>query len=115
MWNVVGSLVPVLAVATYYFGPSALLVVAAATIGAVGTERLFGAPVAHRLGAGFVPARKPGKLPAHTIGEEYELEYGTDTLEIHSDAIETGERGLIVDDLIAIGGTITFLVAVNSS
>ena len=66
---------------------------------------MFGSIVAYNLNAGFVPVRKPGKLPAHTIGEEYELEYGTDTLEIHSDAIESGERVLIVDDLIAIGGT----------
>lgn len=66
---------------------------------------MFGSIVAYNLNAGFVPVRKPGKLPAHTIGEEYELEYGTDTLEIHSDAIEPGERVLIVDDLIAIGGT----------
>jgi adenine phosphoribosyltransferase len=66
---------------------------------------MFGSIVAYNLNAGFVPVRKPGKLPAHTIGEEYELEYGTDTLEIHSDAIDPGERVLIVDDLIAIGGT----------
>jgi adenine phosphoribosyltransferase len=66
---------------------------------------MFGSIVAYNLNAGFVPVRKPGKLPAHTIGEEYELEYGSDTLEMHSDAIEPGERVLIVDDLIAIGGT----------
>lgn len=66
---------------------------------------MFGSIVAYNLNAGFVPMRKPGKLPAHTIGEEYELEYGTDTLEMHSDGIEEGERVLIVDDLIAIGGT----------
>lgn len=66
---------------------------------------MFGSIVAYNLNAGFVPVRKPGKLPAHTIDEEYELEYGTDKLEIHSDAIEPGERVLIVDDLIAIGGT----------
>ena len=66
---------------------------------------MFGSIVAYNLNAGFVPVRKPGKLPAHTIGEEYELEYGTDKLEIHSDGISAGERVLIVDDLIAIGGT----------
>lgn len=66
---------------------------------------MFGSIVAYNLNAGFVPVRKPGKLPAHTIGEEYELEYGTDKLEIHSDGITPGERVLIVDDLIAIGGT----------
>jgi len=66
---------------------------------------MFGSIVAYNLNAGFVPVRKPGKLPAHTIGEEYELEYGTDKLEMHSDGIEPGERVLIVDDLIAIGGT----------
>ncbi len=66
---------------------------------------MFGSIVAYNLNAGFVPVRKPGKLPAHTVGEEYELEYGTDQLEIHRDAIDDGERVLIVDDLIAIGGT----------
>jgi adenine phosphoribosyltransferase len=66
---------------------------------------IFGAAVAARLGAGFVPIRKPGKLPAATISESYELEYGTDTLEIHADAIRPGQRVLIVDDLLATGGT----------
>jgi adenine phosphoribosyltransferase len=66
---------------------------------------MFASIVAYNLNAGFVPVRKPGKLPAHTVGEEYELEYGTDKLEMHSDAIDPGERVLIVDDLIAIGGT----------
>jgi len=61
--------------------------------------------VAYRLKAGFVPVRKPGKLPAATHQVSYELEYGTDTLEIHQDAIEPGNRVLIVDDLIATGGT----------
>jgi len=63
------------------------------------------APVAHRLGAGFVPARKPGKLPWGTESESYELEYGTDALEIHVDAIDAGEKVLVVDDVIATGGT----------
>ncbi len=66
---------------------------------------ILGAPVAGRLGAGFVPARKPGKLPAATLRQSYELEYGTDALEIHEDAIEPGQRVLIVDDLLATGGT----------
>lgn len=66
---------------------------------------IFGAPLAYKLGAGFVPVRKPRKLPAETISVSYELEYGTDTLEIHKDAIGQGHRILIVDDLLATGGT----------
>jgi adenine phosphoribosyltransferase len=66
---------------------------------------ILGAPLAYALGAGFVPIRKPGKLPAQTIGHDYELEYGADRLEIHTDAISPGERVLLVDDLIATGGT----------
>lgn len=66
---------------------------------------IFGAALADDLGAGFVPVRKPGKLPYKTIREEYELEYGKDALEIHKDAISPGQRVLIVDDLIATGGT----------
>jgi adenine phosphoribosyltransferase len=62
-------------------------------------------PVADRLGAGFIPVRKPGKLPYDTIREDYELEYGTDALEIHTDAVEEGDKVLIVDDVIATGGT----------
>ncbi len=62
-------------------------------------------PVAERLGAGFIPVRKPGKLPYETVREEYELEYGTDALEIHVDALSEGERVLLVDDVIATGGT----------
>lgn len=62
-------------------------------------------PVADHLGAGFVPVRKPGKLPAETLREDYQLEYGTDALEIHRDAIHEGERILLVDDVIATGGT----------
>ena len=65
----------------------------------------FGAALAERLGAGFVPARKPGKLPGATISEEYALEYGTDALEIHSDLLGQGHRVLIHDDVIATGGT----------
>ena len=67
---------------------------------------IFSAPLAYKLGAGFVPVRKLGKLPAETIEVEYELEYGTATLEIHADAIEKGQRVLIVDDLLATGGTV---------
>lgn len=62
-------------------------------------------PIADRLGAGFIPVRKPGKLPYDTVREDYTLEYGTDALEIHVDAAEPGERVLIVDDVIATGGT----------
>jgi adenine phosphoribosyltransferase len=67
---------------------------------------IFAAPLAYKLGAGFVPVRKLGKLPADTIEVEYDLEYGTATLEVHRDAIETGQRVLIVDDLLATGGTV---------
>jgi adenine phosphoribosyltransferase len=66
---------------------------------------IVGAPVAYLLGVGFVPIRKKGKLPADTIGHDYELEYGADRIEIHTDAISPGERVLLVDDLIATGGT----------
>ena len=62
-------------------------------------------PVADRIGAGFVPLRKPGKLPYETVKEEYELEYGIDSLEIHTDAVFAGEKVLLVDDVIATGGT----------
>jgi len=67
---------------------------------------IFGAAIAHKIGAGFVPVRKKGKLPRKTISATYELEYGTDTLEIHEDAIEPGEKVLIIDDLLATGGTV---------
>ena len=66
---------------------------------------IFGMPMAYRMGLGFVPVRKPGKLPAETVSESYDLEYGTNTLEIHVDAIEKGQKVLIVDDLLATGGT----------
>ncbi|WP_217512184.1 adenine phosphoribosyltransferase [Vibrio metschnikovii] len=75
----------------------------------VGTEArgfLFGAPLALELGVGFVPVRKPGKLPRKTLAQSYDLEYGTDTLEIHVDAIKPGDKVLVVDDLLATGGTI---------
>ncbi|MCX7951724.1 MAG: adenine phosphoribosyltransferase [Clostridiales bacterium] len=67
---------------------------------------VFGTPVAYGLGVGFVPVRKPRKLPADTLKYEYDLEYGSDCLEIHKDAIKPGQRVLIVDDLLATGGTI---------
>jgi len=66
---------------------------------------IIGAPLAFALGVGFVPIRKSGKLPAETVGCDYDLEYGTDRVEIHVDAIAPGERVLLVDDLIATGGT----------
>lgn len=66
---------------------------------------IVGVPVAMELGAGFIPARKPGKLPRKTLSVSYELEYGTDSLEIHEDAIQPDDKVLIVDDLIATGGT----------
>jgi adenine phosphoribosyltransferase len=66
---------------------------------------IFGGVLAYKLGCGFVPARKPGKLPYSTIREEYTLEYGTNSLEIHDDSIAAGDRVLIVDDLLATGGT----------
>jgi adenine phosphoribosyltransferase len=66
---------------------------------------ILGGAVAHQLGLGFVPVRKKGKLPWKTIGQEYALEYGTDMVEIHSDAIKDGMRVLLIDDLIATGGT----------
>ena len=75
----------------------------------VGTEArgfLFGAPLAYALGIGFVPVRKPGKLPRETFAQQYELEYGMDTLEIHKDALTVDDKVLIVDDLLATGGTI---------
>lgn len=66
---------------------------------------IVGAPLAFALGVGFVPIRKKGKLPAETVGRDYELEYGVDRVEIHTDAISPGDRVLLVDDLIATGGT----------
>jgi len=66
---------------------------------------MFGPSLAYRLNAGFIPVRKPGKLPAEKVAETYELEYGTDRLEMHADAVSEGESVLIVDDVIATGGT----------
>ncbi len=67
---------------------------------------IFGAALAYKLGAGFIVIRKPGKLPAETISQEYELEYGTDKIEMHADAVEPGKKVLIIDDLLATGGTV---------
>lgn len=67
---------------------------------------IFGVPVAYALGVGFVPVRKPGKLPAETISITYDLEYGSDTIEMHKDAIKPGQRVAVVDDLLATGGTV---------
>ncbi len=78
---------------------------AEAVVGIESRGFIFGAALAARLGLGFVPARKPGKLPSATHRVEYGLEYGTDCLEIHVDGLRRGERALIVDDLIATGGT----------
>ncbi|MEO6834384.1 MAG: adenine phosphoribosyltransferase [Candidatus Tumulicola sp.] len=66
---------------------------------------IFGAPLAYAIGAGFIPIRKPGKLPHDKLSEEYALEYGTNALEIHADALVAGERVVVVDDLLATGGT----------
>jgi len=66
---------------------------------------IVGTPLAYAMGKGFIPVRKKGKLPAETIGHDYELEYGTDRIEIHTDAISPGDKVLLVDDLIATGGT----------
>ena len=76
-----------------------------AVVGIEARGFILGGAVADRLGTGFVPLRKKGKLPWRAIGQEYELEYGTDIIEVHEDAIREGERILIVDDLIATGGT----------
>lgn len=76
-----------------------------AVIGIESRGFMFGAALADKLGVGFVPVRKPGKLPAATYRAEYDLEYGSDAVEIHRDALEAGERVVVVDDLIATGGT----------
>lgn len=77
-----------------------------AVVGPEARGFVLGAPVAYALGVGFVPVRKPGKLPAATVAKQYELEYGKDGLELHRDALKPGDRVLIVDDLLATGGTI---------
>jgi len=76
-----------------------------AVVGIESRGFILGAAVAQRLGAGFIPIRKPGKLPAKSIRESYDLEYGKDALEIHEDAVTPGQRVLVVDDVLATGGT----------
>jgi adenine phosphoribosyltransferase len=76
-----------------------------AVVGIESRGFILGAAVAERIGAGFIPIRKPGKLPAKAIKETYDLEYGKDALEIHEDAVTSGQRILIVDDVLATGGT----------
>lgn len=88
------------ALATPFAGQGVDLVVGVESRGFI-----FGAAVADRLGAGFAPVRKPGKLPSVCIRQSYALEYGSDTLEMHEDAVKKGQRVLIVDDLLATGGT----------
>ncbi len=88
------------ALADRYTGSSIDLV-----IGVEARGFITGAPVAYRIGAGFVPVRKAGKLPFETVSEEYSLEYGIDQLEMHVDAIEPGHNVLIIDDVLATGGT----------
>ena len=77
-----------------------------AVVGMESRGFIFAAPLAYLLGAGFVPVRKLGRLPASTISVEYELEYGTNTLELHVDALQPGQKVLVVDDLLATGGTV---------
>jgi adenine phosphoribosyltransferase len=76
-----------------------------AVIGIESRGFMFGAALADKLGVGFIPVRKPGKLPAATYRAEYDLEYGSDAVEIHQDALSPGDRVVVVDDLIATGGT----------
>lgn len=76
---------------------------------------IYGMPLAYKLNCGFIPIRKPNKLPAEVISQEYELEYGTDKIEIHKDALKEGDRVLIVDDLLATGGTAQAAVKLVSS
>jgi len=76
-----------------------------AVVGIESRGFIFGSLAAARLAAGFVPIRKPGKLPRETLSADYELEYGTDTIEMHADAVRPGEKVLMVDDLLATGGT----------
>ena len=71
---------------------------------------MFGCPVAVELGLGFIPVRKPGKLPRETISQTYELEYGVDTLQMHKDSIKPGQKVVIVDDIVAVGGTMDAIV-----
>jgi adenine phosphoribosyltransferase len=88
------------AFAQYYIGKHVDLV-----LGIEARGFIFGPALAYRLNAGFVPVRKPGKLPAETLTIKYDLEYGSDSLQIHKDAIQPGQRVIVVDDLLATGGT----------
>jgi adenine phosphoribosyltransferase len=88
------------AFAQYYIGKHVDLV-----LGIEARGFIFGPALAYRLNAGFVPVRKPGKLPAETLTIKYDLEYGSDSLQIHKDAIKPGQRVIVVDDLLATGGT----------
>ncbi len=76
---------------------------------------IFGCPVATKINAGFVPARKPGKLPRETVSLEYALEYGTNKIELHADSIKPGQKVVIVDDLLATGGTVNAVVELVKS
>jgi len=87
-------------IANYFKGKGIDLV-----LGAEARGFIFGSALAYTMGCGFIPARKPGKLPYNTLSAEYELEYGMDSLEMHEDAIKPDQRVLIVDDVIATGGT----------
>ncbi|MGL4738262.1 MAG: adenine phosphoribosyltransferase [Cellulosilyticaceae bacterium] len=71
---------------------------------------IFGVPLAYKLGKGFIPVRKPGKLPYETISQSYDLEYGSNTIELHIDAIKPGQKVIIIDDLLATGGTTKAMV-----
>lgn len=79
-------------------------------VGAESRGFIFGAPIAYLLGKPFITARKPGKLPRETVSEDYELEYGTASIEIHKDSIKPGQKVVIVDDLIATGGTVEAII-----
>jgi adenine phosphoribosyltransferase len=92
-------------IVNHYIGKPIDLIVAVEARGFI-----LGGAIAHKLGAGFVPVRKKGKLPCKTVSLTYDLEYGTDTLEIHEDAIKPGSKILIIDDLLATGGTVGAVV-----
>ena len=79
-------------------------------VGAESRGFIFGAPIAYLLGKPFITARKPGKLPRETVSEDYELEYGTASIELHKDSIKPGQKVVIVDDLIATGGTVEAII-----
>jgi adenine phosphoribosyltransferase len=94
----------------YYIGKNIDLI-----LGMEARGFIFGPALSYRLNAGFVPVRKPGKLPAATVSATYDLEYGSNTLEIHKDAIQQGQRVIIVDDLLATGGTAAATVQLAKS